>query len=74
MLNENERRILADLEQQFPVAERPFPTIAVLCAGLFICLPLVTLLFGWPGLVLVLDVFAATVAVVLIRRGRSRPR
>ena len=74
MLNENERRILADLEQQFPVAERPFPTIAVLCAGLFISVPLVMLLFGWPGVVIILDLFAAAVAVILIRRRRSPSR
>ena len=72
MLDDDERRILADLEQQFQVAERPFPAIPVLCAGLFICVPLVMLLFGWPGVVIVLDLFAAAVAVVLIRRRRSR--
>ncbi|MBG0562521.1 DUF3040 domain-containing protein [Actinoplanes aureus] len=69
MLDDDERRILADLEREFqePV-ERPFPTIPVLCVLLFLAFPLVMLLFGWPGLVITFDLFAASVAIVLLRR------
>ncbi|WP_328469354.1 dolichyl-diphosphooligosaccharide--protein glycosyltransferase subunit 2 [Actinoplanes sp. NBC_00393] len=71
MLDDDERRILADLERDFQEPEeRPFPTISVLCVGLFIAFPIVMLLFGWPGLIITLDLFAAAVAIVLLRRRR----
>ncbi len=70
-MDEDERRILADLEAQLQAGERPFPTLSVLCAGLFISLPLVMLLFGWPGVGVLLSLFATGVAVTLVRR---RPR
>ncbi|MEV6348233.1 DUF3040 domain-containing protein [Actinoplanes sp. NPDC051851] len=84
MLDDNERRALAELEQRVvqadpefaarmssdPGDERPFPTIPVLCALLFISTPLVMLLFGWPGVVIAIDLFAASLAVTLIRRNR----
>ncbi|GLY06772.1 MULTISPECIES: DUF3040 domain-containing protein [Actinoplanes] len=85
MLDDRDRRILDDLEQQLavadpefaarmsaPAAEQPFPAVAGLCALLFICAPLVMLLFGWPGVIIAVDVFAAAVAVVLIHRRRKR--
>ena len=50
--------------------EPRFPAIPALCASLYILVPLVALLFGWPGLVIVLDVFAVAVVAVLIRRRR----
>jgi Flp pilus assembly protein TadB len=76
MLSDRDRRILADLERQFEPAGPgvQFPTIAVLCVLLFLTVPLVTLLFGWPGLLITLDVFAVAVAFVLIRRRRARRR
>ncbi|GIF07395.1 DUF3040 domain-containing protein [Actinoplanes siamensis] len=87
MLNDNERRALADLERHLEhdpdftarmndlagiPAEPAFPIVPVLCALLFIAIPLTMLLFGWPGVVVVLDLFAAAVAVVLIRRRANR--
>ncbi len=74
MLDDNERRILADLERQFEPsgAAVPFPTIPVLCVLLFLAVPLVMLLFGWPGLLITVDAFAAALAFVLVRRHRSR--
>ena len=85
MLDDREQRILADLERGLVaddpdlaarmagVADRPFPTIAALCALLFIAFPLVMLLYGWPGMGATLGTFAVTVAAVLIRR-RTRRR
>ncbi|GAA4601598.1 hypothetical protein BJY16_003943 [Actinoplanes octamycinicus] len=83
MLNDYERRALADLERSLKgdsefaarmagLADVPpapaFPAVPILCALLFILVPLVMLLFGWAGVLIVLDVFAAAIAVVLIRR------
>lgn len=50
-----------------------FPTIAALCTTLYILLPLVMLLFGWPVVVGMIDAFAVVIAAVLIRRHRARP-
>ncbi|MFI1994007.1 DUF3040 domain-containing protein [Actinoplanes sp. NPDC020271] len=55
-----------------PVAEPASPAVPVLSALLFIAVPLVMLFFGWPGVLIVLDLFAAAVAVVLIRRRALR--
>jgi hypothetical protein len=49
-----------------------FPTISALCASLYILIPLGALLFGWPGVVIILDVFAVAIAAVLIHRYRHR--
>ncbi|BCJ46206.1 hypothetical protein GCM10010168_51550 [Actinoplanes ianthinogenes] len=83
MLNDYERRALAELERNLNgdsefasrmaglagVPPAPtFPAVPVLCALLFILVPVVMLLFGWPGVLIVLDLFAAAIAVVLIRR------
>lgn len=69
MLDDDERRILAELERdlQEPVP-RPFPTISVLVVLLFLAFPLVTLLFGGPGLIVTVSLFAAAVAIVLLHR------
>ncbi|GAA2896150.1 hypothetical protein Acy02nite_61690 [Actinoplanes cyaneus] len=53
-------------------AEQASPAVPVLCALLFIAVPLVMLLFGWVGVLIVLDLFAAAVAVILIRRRAAR--
>ncbi|GAA2701697.1 DUF3040 domain-containing protein [Actinoplanes palleronii] len=83
MLNDYERRCLAELEYQLrsdsafaarmagPVPARPepaSPAVPILCALLFILVPLVMLLFGWPGVLILLDLFAAAIAVILLRR------
>jgi hypothetical protein len=83
MLNDHERRALAELERHLSgdaefaarmagVADAPpapaFPAVPVLCALLFILAPVVMLMFGWAGVLIIVDLFAAAVAVVLIRR------
>ena len=50
--------------------EPRFPAIPALCASLYILVPLVALLFGWPGVVIVLDAFAVAIVAVLIHRRR----
>lgn len=84
MLNDDDRQVIAELEQRVLLsdpefaarmatgpAEVRFPAVAVLCASLFILVPPVMLLFGWPGLLIVVDLFVAALVVVLLRR---RPR
>jgi hypothetical protein len=84
-MNDNDLRTIAELERRIHLsdpefaarmtagahAEVRFPAIAVLCAVLFILVPPVMLLFGWLGLIVLLDLFLAAVAVVLIRRRMS---
>ncbi|MEV0901357.1 DUF3040 domain-containing protein [Actinoplanes sp. NPDC049802] len=82
MLSDDDRRTLADLETQLradpefaarmaaPASEVRFPIVATLCVGLFILVPPVMLLFGWPGLIITVDVFASVIAVILIARHR----
>ncbi|MEU4427604.1 DUF3040 domain-containing protein [Actinoplanes sp. NPDC024001] len=65
MPDDDDRRILAELEREF---ERPFPTISVLCVLLFLAFPIVMLLFGWPGLLTTIGLFALAVTAVLLRR------
>ncbi|WP_436520816.1 DUF3040 domain-containing protein [Actinoplanes sp. HUAS TT8] len=83
-MNEHERRTLADLERHLehdpdfaarinqlagvPGPELAFPIVPVLCALLFIALPLVMMFFGWAGVIVLVDLFMAVVAVILIRR------
>jgi hypothetical protein len=81
-MNDNDGRTIAELEHRIHLsdpefaarmiagahAEVRFPTLAVLCAVLFVLVPPVMLLFGWLGLIVTLDLFLAAVAVVLIRR------
>jgi hypothetical protein len=87
MLNDSERRALADLERHLQhdpdftarmdglagvPAEPASPALPVLGALLFITIPLVMLLFGWAGVLLALDLFAAAAAIILIRRRALR--
>lgn len=86
MLNDDDRRMLADLEQRVHLsdpefaarmtapraAEARFPALTLLVAGLFILVPPTMLLFGWPGLIVIVDLFLGAVAVVLIHRHRRR--
>ncbi|WP_430783401.1 DUF3040 domain-containing protein [Actinoplanes sp. G11-F43] len=83
-MSDDDRQVIADLEKRIllsdpefaaRMADQPagvrFPTVSVLCAILFILVPPVMLLFGWPGLIIVVDLFiAALVAVLLHRRQR----
>jgi hypothetical protein len=84
MLDERDRRVLAEIERglsrQDPAfaarmhaerEERHAPTVLALCASLYISLPMVMLLFGWVAAVMTLEAFAVAIAVVLARR-RSR--
>jgi hypothetical protein len=82
MLNDYDQRTIAELERRIhlsdpefaarmsglPAGRLPFPVVPMLCAALFILVPPVTLLFGWPGLIVLADLFLAAVAVVLVRR------
>ncbi len=85
MLDERDRRALADIEQglsrEDPTfahrmrgsgEDRPAPTVLALCASLYVLLPMVMLLFGWVAAVIVFDVFAAAIATVLARRRIGR--
>jgi hypothetical protein len=45
-----------------------FPVMPALCALTYILVPIQALLFGWLSAVVTLDVIAAAVAIVLIRR------
>ncbi|WP_275415953.1 DUF3040 domain-containing protein [Actinoplanes couchii] len=86
-MSDEDRRVIAELEQRILLSdpdfaqrmatgprEVRFPAVSVLCAGLFILVPPVMLLFGWPGLIIVVDLFiAALVAVVLNRRSPRSP-
>ncbi|GLW31902.1 DUF3040 domain-containing protein [Actinoplanes regularis] len=83
MLNDSERRALADLERHLQhdpefvarmdgLATAPavpaFPIVPVLSAGLFITVPLVMLLFGWVGVIILLYAFAIAIGVIVFRR------
>ncbi|MBO3741198.1 DUF3040 domain-containing protein [Actinoplanes flavus] len=82
MLSDDDRRTLAELESELeadpefaarmaaPEPEVRFPIVFVLCVALFVLVPPVMLLFGWPGLIITADVFATVIAVVLIARHR----
>jgi hypothetical protein len=87
MLEEGDRRVLAEIErglsQQDPAfatrmrtagEDRPAPTVLALCISLYVSLPMVMLLFGWVASVLTLEAFAVVIAVVLARRRGSRAR
>lgn len=85
MVNDKDRRAFADLEQRVllsdpewaarsavhsPGPDAGFPTLAVLCAVLFVLVPPVFLLFGRLGLLLAVYAFFTAVVAVLIRRHR----
>lgn len=80
-MEEQARRALDDIEQNL-VREDPafvaqmdpnrpqlprFPTVSVLCASLYILMPLVMLLFGWLAVVFTIAAFAVAVGSVLLR-------
>jgi hypothetical protein len=81
MLDDHDRRALRDIERGLtrqdpllaarmgtPVDARRFPTVSILCVLLYLSLPLVSLLFGWPATVATLSSFAVTIATVVIHR------
>ncbi|HWS31351.1 MAG TPA: DUF3040 domain-containing protein [Actinoplanes sp.] len=85
MLSDDDRRVIADLEQRVILsdpdfaermathpAEVRFPAVAVLWAALFILIPPVMLLFSWPGLIIVIDLLIAGLVAVLLRRRQQR--
>ena len=85
MLNDDDRRILADLEHRVhlsdpdfatrmavPPAEGGFPALAAIGAALFVLIPPMMLLFGRPGLLVTVELLLGAAAVVLIRRYRRR--
>ncbi|MEU8659302.1 DUF3040 domain-containing protein [Actinoplanes philippinensis] len=86
MLNDDDRRAIAELERRIHLsdpefaarmggaqaAEVPFPVVAALCAALFILVPPAMLLFGWPGLIVLVDLFLAGLTVALVRRHLRR--
>ena len=87
MLDERERRVLAEIERglsrkdpAFAIRmratgeDRPAPTVLALCISLYVALPMVMLLFGWVAAVVTLDAFAVVIAVVLARRRSRRAR
>jgi hypothetical protein len=83
-----ERRLLEELEQQVRRQDpafvkrmkatatdpRPFPTLPALGVGLYILTPIVMLLTGWPGVLILLIAAAAVVASRAVRRLRRRGR
>ncbi|WP_433719134.1 DUF3040 domain-containing protein [Actinoplanes sp. CA-051413] len=87
MLDDRERRVLAEIERglsrqdaafasrmRTAGEDRPAPTVLALCISLYISLPMVMLLFGWVAAVFTLEAFAVVIAVVLARRRSSRAR
>lgn len=88
MLDDRDRRALQEIERHLaqhdpalvarlsapPVAARPFPTLLVLCALLYVALPIMTLLFGRTGAATTAAVFVAVVLLVLLRRRHLRTR
>lgn len=86
LLDEQDRRALAEIEQrlsgqdpQFPTRrqdtagrDNPVPTVLALCASLYVLLPMVSLLFGWGAVVITFDLFAVALAIVLARRRIAR--
>lgn len=85
MLSDDDRRVIADLEQRVILSdpdfaarmavhptEVRFPAVAALWATLFILIPPAMLLFGWPGLIIVVDLFIAALVAVLLHRRQRR--
>ncbi|GIF19592.1 hypothetical protein BJ973_006637 [Actinoplanes tereljensis] len=81
MLDGRYRQALDDIERHLqdedpdfaarmstPVDERPFPTLPILGASLYIALPLVALLFGRTATLLTLSLGATAIAGVLLYR------
>ena len=77
MLNDDDARVLRELERQLSLRDPrhcPFPTVPVLCVLLFLAVPMVSLLFGGAGLLVTCAVFAISVSTVLFRRSRRQIR
>jgi hypothetical protein len=81
MLNDDDRRLLADLEQRVRLGDPEFaartaaprfPTLSVLGAALFVLVPPVFLLFGRPGLLVTVHLFLGAVVAVLVHRHQHR--
>ncbi len=86
MLEEKDRRELADIEQRLCAADPafarrmsstslpcPFPTVSVLCVGAFLALPFVGLFLGPVAALVAVNVAAALVTTILVaRRRRAR--
>ncbi|BCY08304.1 DUF3040 domain-containing protein [Actinoplanes sp. L3-i22] len=83
MLEEKDRRVLADIEERLcagdPAFARrmrsapcPFPTLSVLCVVAFLSLPFLGLFLGPGAVLLAINVTAAVVILVLAFRGRRR--
>ncbi|MFC7534855.1 DUF3040 domain-containing protein [Actinoplanes sp. GCM10030250] len=81
MLDEKDRRALADIEQRLraddPAFARrmnattvrgSFPAIAVLCATVFLALPFVALFLGPKAALILIDLAAVAVVVILACR------
>ena len=84
MLEEKDRRALEAMERSLRAedpafvarmdARRPFPSIPVLCASVFLMLPFVALFLGPTAALILADVAAVAVVAILIARQRRRPR
>jgi uncharacterized protein (TIGR03382 family) len=88
MLDDRDRRALQDIEGHLtrhdpalaarlsdpPAAARPFPTVLALCVGLYIVVPIMSLLFGGTGAATTAALFGAVILLVLLRRRRLRSR
>jgi hypothetical protein len=87
MLDDQDRRSLREIEngvaRDDPAFARsfhhawadtpPVPVVLLLCVALYIAAPLVSLLFGWRGLVVLVAAFLIALAVALVHRRRRRP-
>ncbi len=82
MLEEKDRRVLADIEQRLCVADpdfarrmrapdRPFPVVPVLCVTGFLALPFIGLFLGPRAVLAAINVIAAVVMIVLLYRVRA---
>lgn len=80
MLEEKDRRVLADIEQRLCSADpafarrmrspdSPFPTVFVLCVATFLSLPFLGLFLGPRAVLLAINVTAAVVMIILVFRG-----
>ncbi|WP_189331447.1 DUF3040 domain-containing protein [Actinoplanes ianthinogenes] len=84
MLEERDRRVLADIEQHLSAGDPafarrmrsggppacPFPTVSVLCVGAFLSLPFLGLFLGPRAVLIAINVTAAVIMVVLLCRHR----
>ncbi|MFI1994091.1 DUF3040 domain-containing protein [Actinoplanes sp. NPDC020271] len=79
MLEEKDRRALADIEQQLhatdpgfarrmSAAPCPFPTVSALCVATFLAMPFLGLFLGPRAVLVELDVAATVVMIVLVSR------